>query len=273
MIWRRHRRRETALRAARRGSLSSRVVTAGACVLLSGLLALSAVSSPAMAQGPSQAALRGLLATERPLRVGVIGDSLATDLWYGLSRVLRSQKRIEVVRFARPATGLVRDDVYDWYEALRGFVARNRFDVVAVMIGGNDRQSVYVEGKRLERFTGPWMNFYGERVSRFMDIVAASGATVHWVGLPPVRSDQMTRDYERLNEVYRAQAARNGFGYVSVWEDFSDQAGNYSSFGHTVAGERRRLRMKDGLHFTNEGQTRLGQIVAGAISRGMMAAR
>lgn len=241
--------------------------------LVAFLGAVTAGSAIAQPRGAGDPGLATLAASERPLRIGIIGDSLATDLWFGVSRVLRDNKRIEVVRFARAATGLVRDDVYDWYEALRGFLSKTRLDVVAVMIGGNDRQSVYVDGRRLERFSPDWMNYYAQRVSRFMNIVAASGADVHWIGLPPVRSAQMTRDYARLNEVYRAQAAKHGFSYVSVWETFAGADGNFSSFGRTVGGERRRLRMRDGLHFSTEGQTRLGHVVAGAIGRAMAAAR
>lgn len=205
--------------------------------------------------------------SSRHLRIGVVGDSLGVDLWYGMEGLLRDRRNLKLVKFAKPATGLIRNDVYDWQNELKDFLRDTQLDVITVIIGGNDRQSVWVKGRRLERGTKAWLAEYERRVARFMKTLAATDAKVYWVGLPIVRSEQMSRDYKRLNGIYRAQAKKHGFTYVDIWEPFVDENGGYSPSGRSVEGVMRPLRKEDGLHFTAEGELRLAQIVSDAIGR------
>ena len=216
--------------------------------------------------GGGRRALAPLLDAKKPLRIGVVGDSLATDLANGLRKVLTGKSGHTVVKFTRPATSLMRDDVYDWGDALDGFLGKVKLDVVAVIIGGNDRQSIWKDGDRLDHHSPAWRAEYELRLARFMNALKKSGASVYWVGLPVVRSDEMSRDYRRINEIQRAQARRHGFTYVSLWEAFADAKGGYTSFGPSVDGVKKRLRKNDGMHFTIEGELRLAHIVARAIA-------
>jgi uncharacterized protein len=210
-----------------------------------------------------------LLQTSQQLRVGIVGDSMAGDLGDGMRKLLRDQDNLKIIKFAKPATGLMRDDVYDWETALSGFVSKTKLDAIVVMIGGNDRQSVWVDGRRLSRGSKEWLAEYDLRVARFMKLLAGADAKVYWVGLPVVRSAWMSQDYKRLNQIFHAQARRHGFTYVSTWETFVDEAGGYSSFGRSLDGVKRRLRKEDGLHFTNDGELLLAHVVANAIGRNL----
>ncbi|ARP98521.1 SGNH/GDSL hydrolase family protein [Pseudorhodoplanes sinuspersici] len=208
-----------------------------------------------------------LLQSSQRLRIGVVGDSMAGDLGDGMQKLLRDHDTLKVIRFAKPATGLMRDDVYNWQSALKAFISKTKLNAIVVMIGGNDRQSIWLNGRRLPRGSKMWLTEYERRVARFMTTLAAVDAKVYWVGLPAVRSAWMSRDYQGLNRIFRAQARKHGFTYVSTWEHFLDESGGYTSFGHSLDGVKRRLRKEDGMHFTNDGQLRLADIVAGAIGR------
>lgn len=239
-------------------------------LLLSPLAGLVPIE-PADAREPGggRRALAPLLEAKEPLRIGVVGDSLATDLANGLRKVLTGKSGHTVVKFTRPATGLMRDDVYDWKHALDGFLRKSKLDVVAVIIGGNDRQSIWKDGDRLDHHSPAWRAEYERRLARFMAVLEKSGATVYWVGLPVVRSGEMSRDYRRINEIQRAQARKHGFAYVSLWEAFADAKGGYTSFGPDIDGAKKRLRKNDGMHFTIDGELRLAHIVARAIAGDM----
>ena len=104
------------------------------------------------------------------LRIAVVGDSLAQDLWFGMRRVFFAKKDIEVVRLTKSASGLVRDDSYDWIEKLTGFVEEERFEIAVVMFGGNDRQNIPVNGKRLPRLSKKWIVEYGNRIDAVVDL-------------------------------------------------------------------------------------------------------
>jgi uncharacterized protein len=232
------------------------------------LLTALAASQPSVAREPDRA-LAPLLQSAKPLAIGVVGDSIAGDLANGLRKLLNSGSNVTVVKFTKPATGLMRDDVYDWDRALESFLRQKKLDVVAVMIGGNDRQSIWKDGDRLTHGSRAWQAEYESRLARFMAVLKKEKAKVFWIGLPVVRSGEMSRDYREINAIQRAQAQKFGFTYVSVWDAFADAKGGYTSFGHSLQGVKRRLRKNDGMHFTVDGELLLAHTVASAIGRGL----
>jgi hypothetical protein len=239
--------------------------------LLSGAVAAFAAAGAHAADGRRD--LAALLQSPGKFRIGIVGDSIAGDLARGMQKLLRAGDNVELLTFTKPATGLMRDDVYDWEAALEGFLRKRRLDAIAVVIGGNDRQSIWVGGKRLSLGSAAWLAEYERRVARFMTVLAAEKASVYWVGLPAVRSDQMSRDYRMLNRIYQAQAKKRGFTYLSAWDAFADAKGRYTAFGPGLDGVRRVLRQSDGKHFTVHGELRLAHLVARAISRDLASAK
>lgn len=195
------------------------------------------------------------------LRIAVIGDSLAQDLWFGMRRVLIRHKDIEVVRFTKSASGLVRDDSYDWAKKLTSFVAEERFEIAVVLFGGNDRQGIRLGGKRLPRFTDKWTVEYSRRVDAVIDLLKTRAQTIFWVGLPVVRSASLERDYKKLNRIYKSRADASSIEFIDIWHLFRNESGVYSSFGPDLKGTKRKLRMDDGNHFTAPGQARFAHEV------------
>jgi hypothetical protein len=204
-------------------------------------------------------------AGEQRITFAVVGDSIANELGQGMQALYRRSSRVRVIKKTQFSTGLVRTDYYNWYAVLPAFLRRYRPDVIAVNIGGNDRQNLSVNGRRLERFSQPWLRAYAERVARFMALLKRTGAEVYWVGLPQVRSPRMTRDYRVLNQIYRRAAARHDFTYVSIWNSFANARGGYTAYGRAIDGHHRRLRKEDGIHFTDAGKLRLAADVADAM--------
>ncbi len=197
----------------------------------------------------------------RPVTVAVIGDSIATELGRGMQSLFAHSRHVRVIKRTKFSTGLVRTDYFNWNTALRRFLRHHRADKIVVVMGGNDRQSVNVGRRRLERFSHAWRRNYEGRVAHFMHLLKRSHAKVYWVGLPQVASRQMTHDYRILNSIYRREAKRNGFTYVSVWHTFTNSKGAYTSFAQ-VGGRRERLRKQDGMHFTEIGSRALAAHVA-----------
>ena len=166
--------------------------------LLCGTVALAGLGpiETAAREPGARKAIAPLLQSSRPLRIGVVGDSVAGDLARGLHKLLRTRDTIEVIKFTKPATGLMRDDVYDWRGALEGFVRKHRLDVVTVMIGGNDRQSIWMNGRRLTFGSREWQEEYERRVARF-----TRGERAHdTASQPPVVPRRDARSRSRIVE-------------------------------------------------------------------------
>jgi len=206
-----------------------------------------------------------LSARARHLTVAVIGDSVAHDLARGMESLFDDSRRIRVIRQTKFATGLVRTDYYDWNAVASAFMRMHNPDIVLVVIGGNDRQDIRAHGRRYDPLSKGWIVQYEHRVAHFMKNFQRRHAKVYWVSLPPVRSRKLTHAYRVLNRIYAREARRHGFRYVDVSDKFATPHGAYSSFGESLEGVRRQLRMNDGEHFTPVGRLVFAAYVAKAL--------
>jgi hypothetical protein len=218
---------------------------------------LTALVISAFAAAPAEGQMR-------PVGVAIVGDSLANDLGQGMEALHARNSRVRVVKHTRFATGLVRDDYFDWNKSVDLFLDHHRPGVIIVVIGGNDRQTIREDGHRFDPDTRAWQKEYEKRVASFMNELKKSRAKVYWVGLPAVRSPSMSVSFRMQNGIYRRQAARHGFKYIDIWDTFLKD-GAYSSFGMSLTGVKRQLRKNDGMHFTDEGKLRLANRISRAI--------
>ena len=117
--------------------------------------------------------------------------------------------------------------------------------------------------------TDEWEKSYSRRIDDTIAALKSKGVPVIWVGLPSIRGARSTSDAAYLNELYRARAERAGIKYVDVWDGFVDEAGKYSNYGPDYEGQRRRLRLSDGVFFTKAGAIKLARYVEQELSRYM----
>jgi hypothetical protein len=198
----------------------------------------------------------------KPYRLKVIGASLADQLATGLRWEFGESGDFIVSHEAKPGTGLVRTDVYDWQAAVEQIVKDDKIDIVVVALGGNDRQSFFHNGRRLSRFSETWRMQYYRRLQRFMRTLTDNVPVVYWVSLPKAESPEMSDDFAKLNSYVREVGTPLGIKYIDIYGRFADGQGNYSSFGNSLTGERTQLRQEDGIHFTMAGARKLGHIVS-----------
>lgn len=224
--------------------------------------------APAMVATASIAAPRAVAkprAGKTKLNIVVFGDSLGDGLWAGLYHMLRKDKRFNVIRKSRVATGFVRKDYYDWSEGVREAAADTRIDIAVVIIGTNDRQTIVEDGARYGLFQPKWREVYNERVDDFIATLKASGATIYWVGLPVMRSAGFESDMKSFTSIFKARAAANGVAFLPTHDLMTDKDGNYSAYGLDASGRKRLLRAEDGIHFSMQGYELLARAVGGRI--------
>lgn len=202
----------------------------------------------------------------KKFNVVVLGDSLGDGLWAGLYRVLKGDKRFEVIKRSKVASGFVRSEYYDWNANVERVLDEERVDIAVVMIGTNDRQ-VIVNGKG-ERYplrAKGWEKEYRERIRRFTASLQARGAYIYWVGIPVMRSARFGGDMQYFNSIYREETARAGVPFVPTWKALAGADGAYTAYGPDLRGREKLLRADDGIHFTLAGYQVLASIVADAI--------
>jgi uncharacterized protein len=204
------------------------------------------------------------------LFVHVIGDSLADQLAKGLTDVLDDRPDIAIADDAKPDSGLVRTDFYDWNKAVADLLAANdKIDAVVVLIGTNDRQPLRQGDTRLDPSSEEWEAAYRKRIDALLSPLKARGIRIFWVGLPPMRSDDLSAGMVRLNSLYRDEVTAAGGSYVDIWDGFVNGDGSYAASGTGLDGQPASLRRPDGVHFSEEGARIAAHFLEGDLRRAL----
>lgn len=204
-----------------------------------------------------------------PLRILVVGDSLAGDLGYGLERTV-SSSLYRISLDGRPSTGLTRADYFDWAAQTKRDVARYHPELVVAMFGANDNQSLAVPGKGWVYMwhAAQWAAAYRIRVAQIMHEATAGGARMAWVGIPITRSSVMPNGRAlQLNGIFSSEALHHrGVLFVDSWHQFAPD-GHYSPYLENSNGHVQLMREPDGVHMTPAGNDFLAQSMEGTLGR------
>lgn len=200
--------------------------------------------------------------------IDVIGDSLAVLASEGLTAAFADKPEIGVVDKAREASGLVRDDYFDWTKSATELAAgKDKIDFAVVMLGINDLQPLKDGADTLDPLSDRWRERYGERVEALLAPFRAAHIPVAWVGLPPMRAERFNAQMIRLNEIYKEHAEKAGAKYIDIWDAFADQNGQYDAFGPNIDGQNVKLRGVDGIHFTKAGSRKIAHFLEAEIRK------
>lgn len=197
--------------------------------------------------------------------VVVLGDSLGDGTWAGLYHVLRQDKRFNVIKKSRVATGFSRQDYFDWNAEVRSIAAETRIDIAVVVMGTNDRQPIVEEGRRHALFEPGWRDIYERRVDDFTATLKATGAQIYWLELPVMKSPRFGADMAQFNGIFEARARANGITFVDTQGLATGADGGYTAYGPDRFGRTKLLRAEDGIHFTMPGYELLGERIANAV--------
>jgi hypothetical protein len=194
-----------------------------------------------------------------PLRVLIVGDSIGIDLGDALQPDLAQTGVVSAALDGRVSTGLTRPDYFNWPAELTADLKSQDPQVVVIMIGANDAQDFL--GPPDVPYTSPeWNTLYAQRVAQFMQIAQSGGATVVWVGMPPMQSPGLNAQMSDVNAVVQQEAAKTHppVTYLSTDRSLGTAQGGYTAFVTNGAGQVVNVRTPDGTHLTPGG----GQVAA-----------
>lgn len=203
----------------------------------------------------------------------VMGDSLANLLANGLDDALNDRPDVEVIHRAKPDSGLVRSDFYDWPKAAAEFLASDqKISIGVILLGLNDRQPLR-EGETVHEPLSPrWLELYRDRIDAIATAFAGKRVPLIWVGAPPMQNGRLSADMITFNDLYRQRVEKAGGQYVDLWGGFVDAENRYAATGPDVSGQPVRLRLGDGIHFTAAGARKAAHFVDLVIRRMIEAA-
>jgi uncharacterized protein len=203
-----------------------------------------------------------------PLRVLIVGDSLGLDLGSALQYDLAATGVVSASLDARESTGLTRPDYFNWPAELQSDLKSVDPQVIVVMMGANDAQDFI--GPPDVPYTSPqWNTMYAQRVQQFMQIAQSGGATVVWIGMPPMQNPGLSAQMSDVDAVDQHVAAQQKppVHYVSTWTILGTPQGGYTAFITNAAGQVVNIRTPDGTHLTPGGGQVAAQLAMGELSQ------
>jgi hypothetical protein len=219
---------------------------------------------PVVAQPPEPPPIEKLDSAKKIL---VVGDFLANGLGQGLEDAFQSSPGVVVETRGTVASGLVRQDYYNWPQQLPQMIDEVKPAIVVVMIGANDRQQMIGDGINEKFGTDAWYMAYEERVQEFGRLVTDRHIPLLWAGLPPFGSDNMTADVLKLNQLYQSKVQSIGGEFVNIWDGFTDENGKFVVTGSDINGQQARLRTSDGINLTSAGKRKVAFYVEKPLRR------
>ncbi|WP_160009311.1 SGNH family hydrolase [Rhizobium sp. 18055] len=190
-------------------------------------------------------------------KILVVGDFLAGGLGVGMDAAFEDSPGILIETHSNVASGLVRDDYYDWPAQLTKFIDEAKPAMVVVMLGANDRQQMVTDVGKEKFRTDGWYAEYQRRVLAFGKDVTSRKIPLLWVGLPAFDSPSMMADAVQLNQIYRKQVESIGGEFVDIWDGFVSEGGEFIVTGSDINGQQVRLRTSDGINMTDAGRRKI----------------
>ncbi len=183
----------------------------------------------------------------------LIGDSNMMRLGHILATYLKTDLHLASVIRAKLATGLAREDVFNWPIATQHALKEGRFLKVYVMLGANDAQDI-IENNIIATFGDEmWIQFYSDRVRKLLDSSCQYVNEVYWVGLPPMRDASLNKKTQVINKIFAREVNKSTCGlFIPTAPIFANTAGDYVDFIKTEQGLE-KVRTADGIHISTLG--------------------
>jgi hypothetical protein len=205
--------------------------------------------------------------TAEPLRLWVGGDSMAQV--FGQSVVAKAVARGDIAATLdyRISTGLTRPDFFDWPSHLQDSVLPTKPEVIVIMFGANDAQSMDVNGKAEPVRSPAWQGEYRRRVAAVMDQLGGDGRLVVWVGQPIMRDSEFSEREKILDAIFADEAGRRPWiRFVDTRPILSTDGTSYNAYLSGGDGAPVLMRQGDGIHLTRAGGDRVANAVLGVVA-------
>lgn len=203
-----------------------------------------------------------------PLKFVIIGDSMIlVGFGPALEQTLLSYPEISVYREGQYSTGLNRIDYFDWYARTQLLIDEQKPDVLIVMYGANDGQSITDSNGYIAPYFSPdWFTIYHQRVNAYLATFSPQVKQIIWVGPPSTENIEFKEKLWAMHEVYSSECIKfENVKYVYSWEKFNIN-GQSASVMSDSSGVSQLVKQDDGVHLTDHGGKILAEFVIESMS-------
>lgn len=193
-------------------------------------------------------------------KVVFMGDSMMQSLAPPIQRWLNQEHGISSTNLARHSTGLTNREYYDWPAEIERWLAEQNdptIKLLVIQMGANDPWDIQ-EGKKTYKFqSADWEQVYGARIQHIIQAAHARNIRVVWLGFPIMRSAKYEKKIRYLNDFVLKTVEELG-GTAFAVQGLISPKGSYQD-SITIGGKTVRVRNKDGIHLSREGDGYLAE--------------
>ncbi len=203
---------------------------------------------------PLSARVLAGLRANRPLRIGVLGDSFGDGVWVATAQVLHGQRDFKVYQLSREGTGFTRYQSRDLLADAKSRLNEQPIDIALISFGANDTQGVWADGKAVAYMSPRWQAVIGQRASALVTYLHDQGVAVGWIGLPRMRKPEFDAQIQAMNGFYAGLMCRLHVPFVNPVAVSEDRDHRFAKELIDPATKARYVaRAADGIHMTPHG--------------------
>ncbi|MFM7028297.1 MAG: GDSL-type esterase/lipase family protein [Chakrabartia sp.] len=203
---------------------------------------------------PMSPQVAAALRANRPIRIGIFGDSFGDGIWAGTLQELAGRKNFKVYHFSKESTGLTRYQSLNILEDVKRRIAEQPVDVALFSFGANDTQGVWVAGKPAAYMTPAWKDVIGGRARDIVQLLQQNGVAVGWIGLPRMRRPKFDEQIQQMNGFYAGVMCDLGVPFVNPVSMTQGPDGGFSrDLVDPETGKKYLARADDGIHMSVHG--------------------
>lgn len=194
------------------------------------------------------------LRANRPIRIGVFGDSFGEGVWAATNQYFHGQSGFAVYRLGREGTGFTRYRSLDLLKDLKAKLDDQPIDIALIDFGANDTQGIWEDNQGHAYMSPGWQASIGSKIADYVGTLRSRGVAVGWVGLPRMRKADFDADIQAMNAFNAGQMCRLHVPFVDPVAVTEDARHGFTRELVDPATKQAYLgRAEDGIHMTFHG--------------------
>lgn len=203
---------------------------------------------------PRSPRVMAALRENRPITIGVLGDSFGDGIWAATAQNFLRKKGFKVTQWSKEGIGFTRYRSLDLLEDAKTRFADRPIDVAIVDFGANDTQGVWEGGHGAAYMQPRWQKVIGGRVEALVSYLQGQGVAVAWIGLPRMRKADYDSQVQSMNAFYTGLMCRLHVPFVNPLPVSEDKDHHFSKeLIDPVTNKSYNARAEDGIHMTFHG--------------------
>lgn len=193
----------------------------------------------------------------------LLGDMFTTPLKNGLARVVNfDETPFSFVEASNYNAHLLNFSAQDILKDVRSVLDKYKPTFVVITIGSADILKLQRELSNVSLFKSSWQETYEQKLNTLVKPLLERAIPFAIVGTLPYPAEGASYISKSINEIHKKTAEKYRMSFINIWNNFSNDFGEFSEMGFTSEGKVAKLRYNNTSSFTVDGENTLAYYVS-----------